>query len=101
MEPFSTAIRASLLLLACYVAHAFVVGTSTYPTPRYGGRVAWLLVLALWALAYGAVAAYGPTRGREALLGPRVHEDDVAQPSDGETEVADLGGASRGPRESR
>ena len=100
-EGFSTAIRASLLLLACYVAHAFVVGTSTYPTPRYGGRVAWLLVLALWALAYGAVAAYGPTRREEALLGPRVHEDDVAQPSDGEADVADLGGASSGPRKSR
>lgn len=38
----------TLLLLGLYVLHSVVVGTSTYPAPRYGGRVLWLLGLAFW-----------------------------------------------------
>ena len=87
----STSVAASALLLALYVAHAFVVGTSAYPTPRYGGRVSWLLVLALWALAYGALA----------LRRSRVHEDDVAEPPHGDAHVANAGGRANGAREAR
>jgi MFS family permease len=97
-SPLDRALLASLLLLAFYIAHAFVVATSTYPTPRYGGRVAWLLVLALWALAYGAAAAYGRS-GVFGSRGSRVHEDDVPEPSDGDAEVPQVRGPSGGPRE--
>lgn len=38
----------ALLLVGLYILHSIVVGTSTYPAPRYGGRVLWLLGLAFW-----------------------------------------------------
>lgn len=100
-EPLSTAVGASLLLLALYAAHALVVATSTYPTPRYGGRVSWLLVLGLWALAYATVRAYGVPGALGRLPKPRVHEDDVAEPADGNADVADTRRAAREPRERR
>jgi hypothetical protein len=100
-RPLDSAIAASALLLACYVAHAVVVGTSAYPTPRYGGRVAWLLALALWTLAYRAFRAYGTPAAVHRLRRPRVHEDDVAEPPDGYPDIADARGSTSGPREPR
>ncbi|MBD0317444.1 MAG: hypothetical protein ICV71_02895 [Thermoleophilia bacterium] len=95
--PLDRALLASLLLLAVYAAHAVVVATSAYPTPRYGGRVAWLLVLALWALAYAGLRALRPRR----LRGAGVDEDDVAEPADRDANVSHLGGPERGSREHR
>lgn len=40
------------ILLGCYVAHAVVIGMATYAAPRYGARVLWLLVLALWVIVF-------------------------------------------------
>ncbi len=98
--PLDRAIVASVLLLACYVAHAVVVATSVFPTPRYGGRVAWLLVLGLSALAYGAFRTFG-TSPVPRLRRPRVHEDDVAEPPDREADVPHARDATRRPREGR
>jgi hypothetical protein len=44
----------ALLLLGMYVLHSFVIGASTYPAPRYGGRVLWLLGLGFWGWAVEA-----------------------------------------------
>ncbi len=99
--PLDAALPAALLLLACYVGHAVVVATSAYPTPRYGGRVAWLLVLALWALAYAAFSAYVPRAVAWRLHRTRVNEDDVAEPADRHADVPDRGSAAHRSGERR
>ena len=98
--PLDRAIAASALLFACYVVHAVVVATSVFPTPRYGGRVAWLLVLALWALAYAVFRTFEPS-AVPRLRGSRVHEDDVPEPPDREADVPDTRDPTGGPREGR
>lgn len=53
--PVNRSIAAAVVLLGLYLMHALVIGTSTYPAHRYGGRVLWLLVLGLWAVVYAVV----------------------------------------------
>jgi hypothetical protein len=49
------AIRIALVLGSLYVLHAAVIGAGTFPVPRYGARMLWLLALALWVLVFSVL----------------------------------------------